>query len=198
MKEDDVPMNNWRRLFVRAAGFGFGTGIALGLIIGAFTWYRYRPKPWNEHALTATFTTMSFKTQPSETSYAVEFDYDIQNNTDSTYRLNPDSLVVMARSSTGSLTKEWGNYQTSDATLSGPAFIPAHSKAGVIMRTTYQYPSEFAAADKDDATKVVKSFNRRLAELTGFFIFDEALHYRIDLDASWQKWDDVKKVAKGK
>lgn len=196
MKEDEVQMSDWKRLFVRAAGFGVGTVIALALIIGAFAWYRNRPKPWTERALSATFTTMSFKTQASETSYLIEFYYDIQNNTDSTYRLNPDSLVLMARSSTGGLTKEWGNYQTSDATLTGPAFIPAHSKVGVTLRTTYQYPTEFTADDKDDAKKVLKSVNRRLAELTGIVIFDEALHYRIDLDAPWQKWDDVKNVAK--
>jgi hypothetical protein len=196
MKEDAVQMSNWKRLFVRAAGFGVGIVIAAALIIGAFAWYRNRPKPWTERALTATFTTMSFKTQPSETRYVVEFNYDIQNNTDSTYRLNPDSLVLMARSSTGSLTKEWGNYQAADATLAGPAFIPAHAKAGVTLRTAYQYPSEFTAADKDDAKKVVKCVNRRLSELTGLVIFDEALHYRIDLDAPWQKWDDVKNLAK--
>jgi hypothetical protein len=194
MKEDAVQMSDWKRLFVRAAGFGVGIVIAAALIIGASAWYRNRPKPWTERALTATFTTMSFKTQPSETSYVVEFNYDVQNNTDSTYRLNPDSLVLMARSSTGSLTKEWGDYQTSEATLTGPAFIPAHAKAGVTLRTAYQYPSEFTAADKDDAKKVGKSVDRRLAQLAGIVIFDEALHYRVDLDAPWQKWDGVKNV----
>jgi hypothetical protein len=189
-------MSDWKRLFVRAAGFAVGTVIALALIIGGFSWYRNRPNPWTERALSATFTGMSFKTQPSETSYLIEFYYDIQNNTDSTYRLRPDSLVLMARSSTGSLTKEWGNYQTSDATLAGPAFIPAHAKAGVTLRTAYQYPNEFTAVEKDDAKKVSKSVSRRLAELTGIVIFDEVLRYRIDLDAPWQKWDDVKNAAK--
>jgi hypothetical protein len=180
-------MKDWKRLFVRAAGFGAGFAITLALIIGIFAWYRYRPKPWNDHALSATFITMSFKTQPAETSYVVEFNYDIENNTNSTYGLTPNSLVMMARSTTGSLTKEWGNYQTSDATLTGPAFIPAHAKAGITLHTTYQYPDEFSASDK--------SVNRRLAELTGIVIFDEALHYRINLDAPWQKWEDLKNLA---
>jgi hypothetical protein len=197
MKEDDVPTNAWKRHFVRAVGFGVGTAITLALIVGVFAWYRDRPKSWNEHALSANFTTMSFKTQPQETSYVIEFDYDIQNNTDSTYTLSPDSLVLMARSPTGSLTKEWGNYQTSDANLKGPAFIPAHAKAAITLRTTYQYPDGFTALDKDDVKKVGDSVNRRLAEVTGIIIFDEALHYRVDLDAPWQKWDAVKNLAKG-
>lgn len=60
-------------MFFRGAGFGAGAVLVLSLIFGAVVWYRSRPLPWNDHALSATFDTIGFNTQPKETSYIVEF-----------------------------------------------------------------------------------------------------------------------------
>ena len=110
-------MTQWKRLFLQAAGFGAGAVLALSLIVGAVVWKRSRPQSWNDRAFTATFDTMGFTTQPQKDSYLVWFKYDIQNNTDSTYRLNPEALVLIGRSPNGSLSKEWGYSQTS---ITGP------------------------------------------------------------------------------
>src|SRR5215469_14097408 len=187
-------MSEWRRLFFRGASFGAGCVLALSLIVGGVFWYRSRPRAWDERAVSATFETVEIETKPNEASYAVEFVYDLQNNTNSTYSLNPYSLVLMGRASNGSLSKEWGHYQTSDPTLTGPAFIPAHTKAKITLHTAYEYPNGFTAADKGNVQKLSQSLNRRLSELNGIVIFDEAQHYRVDLPGPWQKWDDVRKV----
>src|SRR5262252_3752199 len=66
--------------------------------------------------------------------------------------------------------------------------------ASITLHTAYAYPNEFTEVDKNDAKKVIEDLNHRLAELGGIVIFDEAQHYRIDLDAGWKNWDDVKKL----
>ena len=191
-------MSELQRLFFRSAGFGAGSVLALALIAGAVFWYRSHPRPWDDHALSATYEDLEVTTQPNNPSYIVEFKYKIQNNTNATYDLNADSLVLMARSPDGSLLREWGHYQNGDPTLAGPKFIPAHDNASVTLRIAYDYPQDFTAADKADMKKLSESLGRRLAELAGIVIFDETRHYRVDLPAAaWQDWDEVKK-AKGR
>jgi hypothetical protein len=189
-----TPVSQWKRMFLGAAGFGAGAVLTLSLIVAAVVWKRSRPLPWNDHAFSATFDTIYLATRPQSDSYLVEFKYDIQNNTDSTYRLNPDSLVLMGQSSNGSL-KEWGFHQTSEPTLTGPAFIPAHAKAEIVLHISYAYPNEFTPADKSDLQKVLNCLSPRLKQLGGgIVIFDEAQHYRIDLPRGWQESDNVKKL----
>jgi hypothetical protein len=90
------------------------------------------------------------------------------------------------------LSKEFGHYQASDATVDGPAFIPPGGTARITLRISYRYPDEFTEADKNNAKKTITSMNYRLKELNGFVIFDEQNHYRVDLPEGWKTWDGVK------
>jgi hypothetical protein len=57
---------------------------------------------------------------------------------------------------------------------------------------TYFYPDDFTQADREDPKKVIGSLNHRLKELSGFVIFDEQNHYRVDLPEGWKQMEGVK------
>ncbi len=156
-------------------------------------WYKSRPQPWDNAALKASFATIELQTQPQKDTYNTEFVYDVYNNTEKNYKLEPNRLTVMAVLSEGNvLSKDFGHYQGSDVVLEGPEFIPPQGKARIKLRISYQYPSTFTNGDKDNIEKVSQSFNNRLKELSGFVVFDQGNHYRIDMPENWKQWDALK------
>src|SRR6266853_1781646 len=178
----------WKRLILMSASFGAGFAIVVSLIFGGVVLYQSRPRSWNTNALKAHFQTMELSTQPQQDSFILDFIYDIENKTNRDYEIVPLNLTVLANLTEGqSLSKEFGHYQTSDAVVSGPPFIPAQGKARISIRVTYAYPSEFTANDKNDLSKVTKSVDRRLQELSSLAIFDKTHYYRIDLPEGWKK-----------
>jgi hypothetical protein len=172
--------------------------VALVAIAGAAFWYHNRPerpKPWNATALKATYNGLGVTTGSTKdpSSYSLQFYYDVKNNTDRNYAINSSTLALMAVLTDGNaLSKEFGNYQSGEAAVDGPAFIPPGGTARITVRVSYFYPDEFTQADKNDFQKVLPSLNRRLKELSGFVVFDEQDHYRIDLPEGWKGWDGVK------
>ncbi|HYN14366.1 MAG TPA: hypothetical protein VES66_01080 [Terriglobales bacterium] len=131
-------------------------------------------------------------TNPSGPSYEAEFLYVLENNTSSNYTLRPSDLVVMGKQPGDVLSKEFGHYQASDVSITGPSFIPSRGKAKITVRVSYQYPDDFTTTDKASGEKLTQTFNRRLKEINGLVIFDEAKHYRIDLPEGWSNSPAVK------
>jgi hypothetical protein len=197
---ESPSITGWKKLAVRAFFGGAGFACTLAVIAGAALWYHNRPerpKPWNNTALKATFDTIGFTTGSTKDpdSYAVSFYYNVKNNTDRNYVINGSALALMAVLTDGNaLSKEFGSYQSGDAAVDGPAFIPPGGTARITMRVSYFYPDEFTQADKNDMKKVIPSLNRRLKELSGFVVFDEQNHYRIDLPEGWKDMPGVKAV----
>jgi|SRR5580704_9071164 hypothetical protein len=195
---ESPSISGWKKLAIRAFVGGAGFACALAIIAGAALWYHNRPegpKPWNATALQAKYRGLELTTGSTKdpTAYSVSFYYDVKNNTDRNYAINTSALTPMAVLTDGNaLSKEFGHYQSGEAAVDGPAFIPPGGTARVLVRVSYFYPDEFTQADKDDAKKVFPSVDRRLKELSGFVVFDEQNHYRIDLPEGWKNWEGVK------
>jgi hypothetical protein len=64
--------------------FGVGFAIVAAAMWIGVRWYKLRPQPWVNTALSGSFGGVEFKTQPHEDSYLVEFLYDIENHTNMT------------------------------------------------------------------------------------------------------------------
>jgi hypothetical protein len=186
------PITIWKKIAIRAVFGGIGLGIGAVAIIGAAVWYPNRPKPtppWNSKALTAKFDTMEFKIGASDetTSYPVDFYYNVQNNTNQTYQFTPAGLTPLAVLTRGNaLSKDFGHYQASAATVDGPPFIPPGGTARIGIKVYYLFPDEFTDADKKNEKKLTESLGHRTDELNGFVIFDAQNHYRIDLPRGWE------------
>lgn len=176
----------WKRLVLIAASFGAGFALTLSLVVGMVTWHQSRPKPWNAEAIKASYASLEFTMNPDK--LVVEFAYDLQNGTDADYKIGRLSdLTVMAKLAQGNaLSENFGHYQNSDVSVAVPAFIPAKSKARVILRVAYDYPYDFTSTDKNDSKKVAQFLSRRLKEITGIVIFDQSNYYRIDMPSGWE------------
>jgi hypothetical protein len=199
---DLTAMSGWKKLAIRSFFGGIGVALALSIIFGSLIWYRNRPerpKPWDTGALKAQWDTMEFTTGASKDvdGYPVVFYYNVRNNTDKNYQFSGASLTVMAVLTDGNaLSKEFGHYQFGDATVDGPAFIPPNGTARIGVHVSYLYPDEFTKADKKEADKIIASLSNRLKELSGFVVFDEQNHYRIDLPEGWKNNPGVKEGTK--
>ena len=90
------------------------------------------------------------------------------------------------------LSRSFGNYQTSGIQIDGPPFIPPHGKVSIEITVSYEYPNGFTTADKGDMTKVSLSVDRRLKEFAGVVLFDQNQRYRIDLPNDWKNWNEMK------
>ena len=199
---ESSPISGWKKLAVRSFFGGVGIAVALAIISGVLIWYHNRPerpKPWNTGALKAQFDTMEFTVGSSKDveGYPTFFYYNLRNDTDKTYPFNGSTLTVMAVLTDGNaLSKEFGHYQLGTGTVDGPAFIPPNGTARISVHVSYRFPDEFTQADKADAKKIVTTLNNRLKELSGFVVFDEQNHYRIDLPEGWKNNPGVKEGTK--
>jgi hypothetical protein len=186
-------MASWKKLVLVSSSFGVAFAVTIAAIYALTMWYQSRPRAWNTNAIKGSFAGLGMAFQPTKDSYLLEFQFDLQNNTRKNYQIDANAFTMMGNLSKGNvLSKEFGNYQTSDVTFAGPVFIPPQDKVRVTLRVSYQYPPDFTEADKNDVKKVGPSVNRRLSELSGIVIFDQQNHYRIDLPGGWKKWDDIK------
>jgi len=196
------PISGWKKLAIRSFFGGVGIAVGCAVVLGLFIWYQNRPerpKPWNTHAFNAQWDTLEFTVGASKDvgGYPVDFYYHLKNDTDKNYPFNGSALTVMAVLTDGNaLSNEFGHYQQGQASVDGPAFIPPGGTARIAIHVSYRYPDEFTQADKKDANKLVANLDRRLKELSGFAIFDEKNHYRIDLPEGWKNDPGVKEGTK--
>jgi hypothetical protein len=194
---DSSSLSDCKKFAIRAFFGGLGFAVGLGILVGAGVWYSRRPerpKPWNNTALKATYDTMEFSLGASKDaySYPVDFYYNVHNNTDRNYQISSPSLTPMAVLTDGNaLSKQFGHHQSGDATFDGPAFIPPGGTARVEVKVAYFYPPEFTSADKNDPKKISANLDFRLRELSGFVVFDEQNHYRLDLPEGWKQMKGV-------
>src|SRR6266851_5707787 len=127
-------MPSWKRILLRAAGFGAGAVVTTAIIVALFFWYTTRstkPKPWNRSAITAEYYRVLTSDQPDS---KLEFEYVLENKTDKDYELQKYSAPKIAArlEDTNSLT---GFADENEIVLKLPVFVPAHQKTRITIST---------------------------------------------------------------
>ena len=186
-------MPTWKRIFLKAVGFGAGAVLAAAICLGLFVWYKSRPvkpKPWDQSAITAKFYQVS---TTDEGASKLEFQYVLQNNTDKDYELQTYSAAKIAGKlqDTGSLT---GFATQEEFSLKLPIFVPAHQKTRInITLPNYGFssPVHLTSASSDDERRqhnaaVVAYVTKRMSNLDGFVLFDDNSRYQIELPNGWK------------
>jgi len=134
--------------------------------------------PWNMGALEATLAGIELKEVDSAHA-AIVFSYDLDNNTDSDYRLTSGpNVVIMSRlRSDGSLV---ANEQ---ARLTSTAFVPARNRTRIALALTrpFPWPAQRDAAAEQAIRQLVTG---EVAGLSAFVLFDQANRYQIELPAT--------------
>ena len=157
--------------------------VALGAIVVAARFVRLRapnvrPDAWNSTAIQSTLAGIRVKEIDSAHA-AVVFLYDLDNRTDSDYRLaSGPSVVIMSRlQPSGSLSAD------QQISLDATAFVPARNRTRIAieMSRAFAWPSTRDAAAERQIRQLVAE---QVAGLEGFVLFDQAARYEIDLAAA--------------
>lgn len=160
-------------------------GFLVALLIAALILYARSsstgPRPWNSSAITATYVGTQLR-QLDSGNTALYLAYEVQNHTDSDYRLadGPQALVMTRLRVDGSLSSQ------QQVRLSYPTFLPARQRARVALEilSPYGWPAENDAAFQDKLRDFV---NQRLADAQSFVLFDQADRFQIEFPSGWQE-----------
>ena len=169
-----------RRNIVGWVAFGL---VIVATILLAVRWPRAaspasRGDAWNSSAIQSTLAGIRVR-ELDPTHAAVVFFYDLDNHTDSDYRIaSGANVVIMSRlQPSGSLS---GDQQIS---LDTNAFVPAKNRTRIAieMSRAFNWPSQRDAAAERQIRQLVAE---QVAGLEGFVLFDQTTRYEIDLAAA--------------
>jgi hypothetical protein len=181
---------NWKRLFIKAAGFGAGFALMLAVLAGVGLWYWNRPKPpkpWDTQAITAEY----IKADVEGDKNTLVFSYTLQNNTDLDYRVEDASAITLGAKLKQENSISLGGPDSFAADY--PIFIPAHGRTRFRLHLpAYPYENREKANATDDEehdfyTGLAQYLTNHTANLDGFFLFDNAKRIEIIFPSGWQK-----------
>ncbi|SRR5216684_8530503 len=116
---------DWKRLFIKAAGFGAGLAVVVCLVVGSWKWYSSRPKspkPWNQSAVVATFSDLT-----TDRDGDLVFYYFVENRSKFDYQTSYETTAMFKESS--GLRDGNGNIG-----LDHNIFIPSGTRVRVAIR----------------------------------------------------------------
>jgi hypothetical protein len=160
---------------------GFSVALALAAVILYARSSGTGAKPWNSSAITAAYVGTQLR-QLDSGNAALYLAYEVQNHTDSDYRLadGPQALVMTRLRADSSLSSQ------QQVRLSYPTFLPARQRARVALEilTPFGWPADNDAAFQDKLRDFV---NQRLADAQSFVLFDQADRFQIEFPSGWQE-----------
>lgn len=181
-------METWKRILLKAAGFGAGSVLAMALLVAiAYMWVN-RPKHWSDKAITAKFAELSAQRTGEE--FHFEIQYAITNNTNAEYSFPSQySGNLMRRLSDANSVAKVGEASWDDSVRIPP---------GQSVTLTFTVPIKLADFNKTSADfpepsgehpsqEYVDFVNRRLKEMDGFVFYDFNMNYRILLPSGWKR-----------
>ena len=154
-------IEGWKKLAIRAAGFGAGFALISALLIGATLWWSSRPvkpKPWNTKAITAEFSDIFAEGEKN----TLVFVFTLQNNTEKDIQIADDTSIhlgaLLQRSNAFSF--DIGDVLKTDY----PIYIPAKSRVRfkIHVNSPYSINEDMGASDDvrhDWETTVCKYVN---------------------------------------
>jgi hypothetical protein len=167
-------MLSWKRIFLKAAGFGAGFAGILVLSFGFIRWYQNPPVPhpgWNKSAITAEW----IKAAPEKGT--IKFWYAVTNATAEDYRLDEGTGRFFLRIAKSNVLSPQGK-------LGVPIFIPSQHVVRLEFFVEMQGYPELLDTPEDGLSKILSD---KTPQLDGFEIFDDAKHYEIVLPAGWKE-----------
>lgn len=180
-------MQPWKKILLRAAGFGGAFAIIAAIIIGTFLWWSSRPakpKQWDEKAIVTSYD--GLRTEGESNTFV--FDYTLENKTDEDYRVDNDSQVHMAAFLKRSQALSFSD--TKNLHTDFPIYIPAKSRVRVLIHLGYPYPIKpnYDASDDmqhDFNTRVAQYVTNEVSNIDGFVLLDDQTHYKIMMPNGW-------------
>ncbi len=171
-------MAQWKKLgWIGLAGCGL---IAVFLVLRfSSVWHSSAPaNEWNSGAIQSTLAGVRVRELDS-THAAVVFFYDLDNKTESDYRLSSGpNVVIMSRlPPNGSLSSD------EPISLDSATFVPAKNRTRISLEINHAF--DWPAQRDAGAERQVRQFVAdQVAGVEGFVLFDQATRYQIELAAA--------------
>lgn len=145
---------------------------------------RHEYPKWHRATITAGYIGTELK-EIDNTRSSVIISYDLENHTDSDYRLtdNPGLVILSRLKSDGSFSQE------QPIRLSYPVFLPArqHARLAIEITQPFNWPSEGDSTYLDKMRNFVK---QRLRNVGEFVLFDQTNHWQLELPSGWDQLQD--------
>ena len=141
---------------------------------------------WNSSAIQSSFAGVQVK-EVDATHAALIFSYDLDNNTDTDYRLakGPATVVMTRLKSSGSVSS------AEPVELDNSVFLPARNRTRIAVEITrnFNWPTGLPGAQIGPVNqeKFRSLVAQEVANLSGFVVFDQATHFQIELPGGWQE-----------
>lgn len=141
---------------------------------------------WNSSAIQSSFAGVQVK-EVDATHAKLIFSYDLDNNTDTDYRVatGPTTVVMTRLKSNGSVSSE------EPVELSSSIFLPARNRTHISVEVArnFNWPTglpetQIGPVNQDKFRALVA---QEVANLSGFVLFDQATHFQIELPGGWQE-----------
>ena len=163
--------------------------LGISLVTGNSTLFkrppRVEPPAWNQGTINAGYIGSQLR-EIDKTRASLVISYDLENNTDSDYRLaDGPSVVILSR------LKSDGSYsQDQPIRLSYPVFLPArqHARLAVEITQPFNWPSD---TDSGSIEKLRSFVKQRLQNVGEFVLFDEANHRQLELPSGWDQLGEM-------
>lgn len=140
---------------------------------------RQQAPPWDSQAIQS--IPVGIRVQEIDPSHAaVVFLYDLENRTDTDYRLTKGpNVVIMSRLKAGGTLS--ANEQV---TLDADAFVPARNRTRIALEVnhSFNWPGQNSTWAQHALNQLVAG---DVAGIAGFVLFDQTKRYQIDFPAGW-------------
>jgi len=151
--------------------------------------HREESPTWNQGTISAGYIASQLK-EMDKTHSSLIISYDLDNNTDSDYRLvDGPGVVILSR------LKSDGSYsQEEPIRLAYPVFLPArqHARLAIEITQPFAWPAEGDSGYLDKIRNFVK---QRLENVGEFVLFDETNHWQLELPSGWEQLQDTSQAS---
>jgi hypothetical protein len=174
-----------KRWIITGLSFGAGLAITLLLIFGVYSWFKNRPRAWDNKSITANYDGVDTEGDKN----TLVFYYTLQNNTDFDYSIDDVAKITLLVKLERQKSLSGGK---NDSFLKGdfPLFLPAKQRLRFGIHLGYPYEKKGkdnpSREEQVQYRKEVASYvKNELSNVDGFVLFDEAKRYQVDFPPGW-------------
>ena len=176
-------MESWRKIILKAAGFGAGFAVAASILLGVAMWWSDRPvapKAMSSQALVGSYSGMEAQIRGDAMHLTVT--YGLHNMTDKDYSLPTIGALMSVNPENRGLDTLEG------VTWDSTSVIPPGQTVNLKFDIPYTLSDYNKTAADMNGKAMVDFIEKRLKEIDGFRFFDYGKRYEIDLP----KWPITK------
>jgi hypothetical protein len=173
-------MASWKRLLLKAAGFGAGSVLVVSLIVLTWVSWSNRERPWKKSVITTSFTVIT--AQVRDESVYLTFKYGLHNTGKEDYSFPSTATGQLFVK----LPEGRGLERLEDSKWPLGVIIPPNQTVNIEFDVPFKLSKFNSTSEELRSLPALGNFvNRRLKAMDGFTFFDYTNRYQIELANGW-------------